>query len=177
MAEATDASKLDQTSYIYEALRLLNSTNIMIQHKLFHNLQNELVDGQRYIQYLIKCRQHLLFSLEMVETLRKRIFNERELCMRNLILCCVRIFFEKRGQMLNDFYDEFSKLQISDEKIELMQEFINSLMDGIYQDGILRGVITTKESDVRECLEKIILQRVYQQLMFPNDDADKSRDL
>lgn len=50
-------------------------------------------------------------------------------------------------------------------------------MDGIYQDGILRGVITTKESDVRECLEKIILQRVYQQLMFPNDDADKSRDL
>lgn len=177
MAEATEAGNLQEISFTFEALRLLGSTNLLTQHKLYQHLQSELIAGQRYIQYLTKCRQNLLLSMEMVEKLKAKISSERELCMKNLILCCVRMFLEKHEQLIRDFYENVSKLVVADEKVELMREFVNTVLEEIRQDGILRGVLTTKELEIRDCIEKLIMQKVYKELMFPNDDADKSRDM
>uniref|UniRef100_A0A336LMC6 CSON005629 protein n=1 Tax=Culicoides sonorensis TaxID=179676 RepID=A0A336LMC6_CULSO len=177
MAEATDISNLQDITYTFEALRLLNTTNLLTQHKLYQHLQSELITGQRYIQYLTKCRQNLLLSMEMVEKLQAKISNERDLCMKNLILCCVRMFLEKHEQLFQNFYESITKLLVADEKIEIMKEFIQTVLLEIQKDGILRGVLITEELEVKECVEKLIMQKVYKQLMFPNDDVDKSRDL
>lgn len=177
MAEATETGNLQDISYSFEALRLLSSTNLLTQHKLFQHLTSDLIAGQRYIQYLTKCRLNLLLSLETVEKLRSRISSERELCIKNLIFCCVRMFLEKHENQFKDFYENISRLAVADEKVELLEEFINTVLAEVRQDGILRGVLSAKELEVKDCIEKLIMQRVYKQLMFPNDDADKSRDM
>ncbi|XP_063710037.1 receptor-mediated endocytosis protein 6 homolog [Culicoides brevitarsis] len=176
MAEATETGSLKEISYTFEALRLLSSTNLLTQHKVYQHLQSELISGQRYIQYLTKCRQNLLLSIEMVEKINKKIASERELCIKNLIDCCVRMFLDKNEQINENFYDNMSKLFVADEKIELMKEFINAVLIKIRQDGILRGVLSVKELEIKDCIEKRIMQKVYKQLLFPNDDADKLRD-
>lgn len=78
--------------------------------------------------------------------------------------------------MIQVFSDQFAGLTIVDEKIYFMNEFMGKLMDDLQHDGILQGMADWQRSEARICIERILLQRLYRQVMFPNDDGDISRD-
>lgn len=63
-----------------------------------------------------------------------------------------------------------------DEKLELMEEYMGTLMEDLSRDGILQDMADWQLIEARGCIERILLQRLYRQVMFPNDDVDISRD-
>lgn len=85
------------------------------------------------------------------------------------------MFLKKCEPVIEQFEEQFVALSAFDEKIDFMLEFMVRLMDDLKSDGILQGM-DWQLQEARTCIERILLQRIYRQVMFPNDDADLSRD-
>lgn len=98
------------------------------------------------------------------------------MCNRHLVMVCVRMFLEKREAMIFEFQHEFNQKPAADEKLELMEELIGSLMEDLKTDNIVQGMADWQLFEARRCIERILLQRLYHQVMFPNDDVDISND-
>lgn len=149
-----------------------------MQHqKLLDQLQKDLRKRQSYLQYLIRYRQNLLFSLENIQNFELRLQNDRETCNRHLIMVCIRMFLEKRELAILTFQNKFTTLTVVDEKIDFLEEFMGELMNELKNDGLLQGMADWQLQEARNCIERILLQRLYRQVMFPNDDGDINRDL
>lgn len=167
---------LQQIAFISEAIRCVKLLTADQQQQLIVNLQQDLIDRQSYLQYLMRYRQHLLSALENIDRFEDRLRNDREMCSRHLIMVCVKMFLEKRNQIVEQFQYEFGALTVVDEKIDFMDEFLGKLMEELANDGILSGMVEVQLQEAKICIERILLQRLYRQVMFPNDDADISRD-
>lgn len=129
-----------------------------------------------YLQYLMCYRQRLLSALESIDRLEDRLRNERAMCNRHLIMVCVRMFLEKREDVVQTFQNEFSVLTVVDEKIDCLNDFMTRMMDELRSDGVFYGMVDWQLDEARTCIERILLQRLYRQVMFPNTDADMDRD-
>lgn len=176
MAQALNLQHLQQISYVSEAIRCVKLLDADQQQTLIADLQSDLIKRQSYLQYLMRYRQNLLSSLENIDRFDDRLRNDREMCNQHLIMVCVRMFLEKREQSIKQFQDQFADLTVVDEKKDFMNEFMERLMKELRSDGLLKGVADWQLEEARECIERILLQRLYRQVMFPNDDADLSRD-
>lgn len=176
MAQALNLQNLQQISFISETIRCLRLLDAVQQRQLIVDLQQDLIKRQTYLQYLMRYRQHLLSALENVDRFEDRLRNDRDMCNRHLIMVCVRMFLEKRNHIIQSFQDEFGALTVVDEKIDFMDEFMFKLMDELTHDGVLQGMAEWQLQEARICIERILLQRLYRQVMFPNDDGDISRD-
>lgn len=86
---------------------------------------------------------------------------------------------DKRKLNIDDFFKNFTCLTAYDDKIDLIEEFITELMDELLLP--VTGMLYDKSDyyivEARNIIELILLERVYHQVLFPNDDADLSRDL
>lgn len=177
LAQAQNLQNLQQISYVSEAIRSVNQLDETQQQTLIADLQSDLVKRQSYLQYLMRYQQNLLSALENIDRFEDRLRNDREMCNRHLIMVCVRMFVKKCESMIEKFEERFSALTVFDEKIDIMLEFMSRLMDDLKSDGILQGCMGDWQlQEARTCIERILLQRLYRQVMFPNDDADISRD-
>lgn len=114
--------------------------------------------------------------MENIDRFEDRLRNDREICNRHLIMVCVRMFLKKCESVIGLFEERFAALSVFDERIDIMLEFMSRLMDDLKCDGILQGMADWQLQEARTCIERILLQRLYRQVMFPNDDADISRD-
>ncbi|CAG9805149.1 unnamed protein product [Chironomus riparius] len=176
LAQAMNQQNFQQLSYVHEVLRSLNSLDANAHYKLIEELQKDLVQRQSYLQYLIRLRQDLLSTIATIDNFQKRLQVDREMTNRHLVMVCVRMFMEKREPFLIEFQEEFNLKPAADEKLEFMEEFIARLMEGLKIDNISQGMNEWQLIEARNCIEKILLQRLYQQVMFPNDDVDISND-
>lgn len=176
LAQALNLQNLQQIAYVSEAIRCVNQLDSSQQFTLIADLQSDLVKRQSYLQYLMRYRQTLLSALENIDRFEDRLRNDREMCNRHLIMVCVRMFLKKRETVIEEFQEQFGALTVFDEKIDFMLEFMGQLMNELRSDGILQGVADWQLQEARTCIERVLLQRLYRQVMFPNDDADISRD-
>lgn len=176
LAQALNQQNLQQISYVSEALRCLNSLDAVAHCKIIEELQKDLINRQTYLQYLIRLRQDVLSTIATISNFEKRLQNDRELCNRNLVMVCVRMFLEKREQMIVAFQDDFNEKLLVDEKLELIEQYIGILMDDLKKDGILQGMADWQLMEAQTCVERILLQRLYRQVMFPNGDVNISTD-
>lgn len=176
LAQAQNLQNLQQISYVSEAIRSVNQLDESQQQTLIADLQSDLVKRQSYLQYLMRYHQNLLSALENIDRFEDRLRNDREMCNRHLIMVCVRLFFKKCEPIIEQFEDRFASLTVFDEKIDIMLEFMGRLMDDLKSDGILQGMADWQLHEARTCIERILLQRLYRHVLFPNDDADISRD-
>lgn len=87
------------------------------------------------------------------------------------------MFLEKRELAILTFQNKFTTLTVVDEKIDFLDEFMAELMNELKNDGLLQGMADWQLQEARNCIERILLQRLYRQVMFPNDDGDINRDL
>jgi hypothetical protein len=83
---------------------------------------------------------------------------------------------ERRESVINEFQEIFNSKPAADEKLELMEEFITKLMEDLKIDSIAQGMDEWQLIEARNSIENILLQRLYHQVMFPNDDVDISND-
>jgi hypothetical protein len=167
---------LQQVSYVSELLRCLHSLEGAAHYKLIEELQKDLQQRQSYLQYLVRLRQDLLSTIATIDNFQSRLQNDRVMCNRHLVMVCVRMFLEKREAMINAFQQDFNAKPAADEKLELMEELIGKLMEDLKNDSIVQGMAEWQLFEARNCIERILLQRLYHQVMFPNDDVDVSND-
>lgn len=163
-------------SYVSELLRCLNSLDTSSHSKLVEELQKDLLQRQSYLQYLVRLRQDLLSTIATIDNFQKRLQNDRDMCNRHLVMVCVRIFLEKRESMLIAFQEEFNSKPAADEKLEFIRELMDQLIEELKKDSVMQGMADWQLEEARNCIERILLQRLYNQVMFPNDDVDISND-
>lgn len=176
LAQGQNLQNLQQVTYVSETIRSVNKLDASQQRTLIADLQSDLVKRQTYLQYLMRYHQTLLSALENINRFEDRLHNDREVCNRHLVMVCVRMFLKKCESSIQQFEEQFVSLTAFDEKIDIMLEFMERLMDNLKNDGILQGMIDSQLHEARTCIERILLQRLYREVMFPNDDADISRD-
>lgn len=176
LAQAMNQHNLQQVSYVHELIRSLNSLDAAAHYKLIKELQKDLIQRQNYLQYLTRLRQDLLSTIATIDNFQKRLQTDRDMTNRHLVMVCVRMFMERRESVINEFQQEFNLKPAADEKLELMEEFITKLMDDLKIDSIAQGMDEWQLIEARNSIENILLQRLYHQVMFPNDDVDISND-
>lgn len=167
---------LQQVSYVHELIRSLNSLDATSHYKLIKELQKDLIQRQNYLQYLTRLRQDLLSTIATIDNFQKRLQTDRDMTNRHLVMVCVRMFIERRENTIIEFQEEFNSKPAADEKLELMEEFITKLMEDLKIDSIAQGMDEWQLIEARNSIESILLQRLYHQVMFPNDDVDISND-
>lgn len=167
---------MQQISYVSEVIRSINQLDPTQQQALIADLQSDLVKRESYLQYLMRYHQNLLSALENVDRFEDRLRNDREMCNRHLIMVCVRLFLKKCEAFIEQFEEQFASLTVVDEKIDIMLDFMGRLMDDLKSNGVLQGMADWQLQEAQTCIERILLQRLYRHVMFPNDDADISRD-
>lgn len=173
MAQALNLDDLQQLAYVQEAIACVMQMSLVQRQSLIGIMVHDMVQRQKYLKYLMRLRQGLLWALKSVERYEERLKRDREMCNRHLIDCCVRLFMERRGGLVDELQQQFADLaQLGDEKIDLLEEFILKLMDELHRSGISEWQL----ADARISVERILLQRLYRQVMFPNEDGDILRD-
>lgn len=170
MAQALNLDDLQQLAYVQEAIRCLMQMSLSQRQSLIPTMYGDLAQRQKYLNYLLRLRQGLLGALKSVERYEERLKRDRAMCNRHLVDCCVRLFMEKREGLIDELQRQFSELT-GDEKIDLLEEHIVTLMDELQRSGMSEWQL----ADARISIERILLQRLYRQVMFP-DDADILRD-
>jgi molecular chaperone GrpE (heat shock protein) len=165
-----------QVSYVHELLRCLKSLDSKAHYMLIEELQKDLLQRQSYLQYLVRLRQDLLSTIATIDNFQKRLENDRELTNKHLVMVCVKMFLEKRVHIIDEFQECFIMKPAADEKLELMEEFIGKLMEELKIDSMAQGMNEWQLFEARTCIEKVLLQKVYHHVMFPNDDVDVSND-
>lgn len=177
LAQALNLQNFQQISYVSEAIRCISTLERSQHTQLLGELQQDIQKRQNYLQYLMRYRQNQLLMVENIEQFETRLRSESTTCNRYLMAICVRLFFEKRQAKLAEFQEEFARLTVSDDKIELIEEFVDGLMEELLTPGaILHCMPEWQAQEARLSIERILLTRLYQQVMFPNEDADLSRD-
>lgn len=173
MAQALNLDDLQQLAYVQEAIRCLMQMSVAQRQSLIGIMYSDMAQRQKYLKYLMRLRQSLLGGMKSVERYEERLKRDRAMCNRHLIDCCVRLFMEKREGLVDDLQRQFSELtQLGDEKIDLLDALIGTLMVELEKSGMSEWQL----ADARISVERILLQRLYRQVMFPNDDADILRD-
>jgi len=173
LAQCISLQRLPQISHVAEALRCLAQLERPQHAQLLLELQNDLERRKSYLQYLLVHRQQLLLRSEQLDQLEKRLRGEALSCQRCMLQSLVRLYLGRQQSKLQDFQSEFARLSVSDERLELIEEFVEGLLeemcDGGLQDDFQREA-------ARDAIERLLFEQMYDQVMFPNEDADVSRD-
>ncbi|XP_059612505.1 receptor-mediated endocytosis protein 6 homolog [Phlebotomus argentipes] len=176
LAQALNLNNLQQIAFVSEAMRCLSEMDVGQHRKLVEELQEDLIKRQSYLQYLVRFRQNLLSAVESQDRVKERLRNERVVCNRHLVKTLINMFLDKREVLIEQLQCDFAELTVVDEKIDLLDEFISKLMDELSANTNSVGMNDWQLAEARVCIERILLQRLYRQVMFPNDDGDISRD-
>lgn len=175
-AQALNNNNLQQLAGISDLFRCIQSIDMESQEVLLKELHNDILVRNAYIQYLMDCRQTLLSAIDNVETLKEHLKLDSQLSIHHIIMTCVKMFMEKREQNVQKFHNEFVQLTVVDERKDLLHVFLRTLMEELRTDTVLRCMTEWQALEARNCAESILLHRLYQFVMFPNDDGDISRD-
>ncbi|XP_030379030.1 receptor-mediated endocytosis protein 6 homolog [Scaptodrosophila lebanonensis] len=177
LAQSINLQNVPQISHVAEALRCMAQLDRKQHLQLLQELQHDIQRRQHYLQYLMRYRQNLLLIAEHLEQFEVRLRGEAQTCHRYHMQVFVRIYLTRHQAKIDAFETDFAQLTASDDKIELIEEFIEGLLEELQSGcGQLNGMTDWQSASVRAAIERFLLEHVYQQVMFPNEDADLSRD-
>ncbi|XP_053695142.1 receptor-mediated endocytosis protein 6 homolog [Sabethes cyaneus] len=175
-AQALSNHNIQQLSCISELFRCLKSIEPATQNLLLKELQNDILNRKAYIKYLINCRQTLLSSIDCLSSFKSYLEEESQMTIRHIIMICVKMFVEKKETAVQKFHREFTQLTVVDERKDLLNEFLDTLMDELKTNAVLGSMTEWQTCEARHSMECILLHRLYNFVMFPNDEGDISRD-
>ncbi|XP_055841429.1 receptor-mediated endocytosis protein 6 homolog isoform X2 [Episyrphus balteatus] len=176
MAQAINLQNSQQISFVSEAIRCLATLEAPQHQQLMEELQSDILKRQSYLQYLMRYRQNLLLITENINQFDQRLRSETKICNRHLVAVCVRMFLEKRETRIETFHEDFIKLTAVDDRIYLLDVFMKDLMSELADGGALNGMAEWQLQEAKISIERALLQRLYQHVMFPNDEVDLNRD-
>ncbi|XP_018357259.1 PREDICTED: GTPase-activating protein and VPS9 domain-containing protein 1 [Trachymyrmex septentrionalis] len=176
LAEAINLQDRALIAHLHETLRCVRLFNDDGCRKLFKSLREDYQKRSPYIAYLIRCRQGLLSTLAHLDRLCVRVKCDRDAINNHLVSVCVRVFLEKRETFLLRFCDEFKKLTLTDEKQDLVDNFLGKVHAEMDNDPIWQSASANQLDLARVVVERTVMARVYHNALYPNGDGDVYRD-
>ncbi|XP_017887031.1 GTPase-activating protein and VPS9 domain-containing protein 1 isoform X1 [Ceratina calcarata] len=177
LAEAINLQDRALIAHLHETLRCVRLFNDDGCRKLFKSLREDYKKRSPYIAYLIRCRQGLLSTLAHLDRLCVRVKCDRDTINNHLVSVCVKVFLEKRESLLLRFCDEFKKLTLTDEKQDLVDNFLSTVYAKMDSDSIWQSGASENQLNLaRVVVERTVMARVYHNALYPNGDGDVYRD-
>ncbi|XP_012937538.1 GTPase-activating protein and VPS9 domain-containing protein 1 [Aplysia californica] len=176
MAEAINLQNKDVVAQLYEVIRCIKMFDLHGCKKLLGSMQEDYRARWAYISYLVRCRQGLLATRNTLQRLLSRVNRDKEICSRHLTNICARRFLERREKRMYRFIADFQKLSMSDEKIDLVEQFLQLLYQEMSTDVLWKAATDTQLEDGQQAVERFLMSRIYTHAMFPNGDGDIMRD-
>ncbi|KAK3698810.1 hypothetical protein RRG08_060717 [Elysia crispata] len=176
LAEAINLQNKSQVAQLYEVIRCIKMFDSDGCKRLLRSMREDYRGRSAYISYLVRCRQGLLATKSQLQRLINRITRDKEICSKHLINLCARIFLEKREKRMWRFMAEFQKLTMADEKIDLLEQFLQLLYQDMGADPLWKAATELQIEDGQQAIERFLMSRIYTQAMFPNGDGDIMRD-
>ncbi|KAH9500788.1 GTPase-activating protein and VPS9 domain-containing protein 1 [Bulinus truncatus] len=176
LAEAVNLQNKDLIAQLYEVIRCIKMFDAEGCRKLLDSMKEDYCQRGGYIAYLVRCHQGLLVTRHQLQRLLNRINREKEICSKHLTNICARNFLEKREKRMWKFIADFQKLSLSDEKIDLVEQFLQSLYQEMSSDNLWKAATDCQIEDGRLAIERLLMSRIYTHAMFPNGDGDIMRD-
>merc|ERR1719510_1571673 len=181
LAEAHNLGDRNMVAQLHETLRCLSLFDNEACRKLVRSLKEDYKRRSPYLAYLVKCRQGLLATLAHQRRLLSRMEADRRVCSAHQLNVCIRLFLEKRDKQMVNFVANFREsCSASDEKIALMERFLASLWSQLEADtsvALLTANSPTQMDMCRVAVERSVVAHIYYHAMYPNGEADVSRDV
>ena len=130
-----------------------------------------------YIAYLVRSRQGLLSSLAHLEKVTARLETEQRMSSKFLITVCVRLFLERREEELQLLELQFRTTNVMDEKTELVVQFLTRVWAALELEPSLAAAGEEQRDEARKAVERAVFSQIYMAALYPNQEADVSRDL
>ena len=181
LAEAHNLADRNLVAQLHETLRCLSLFDNEACRKLVRSLKEDYKRRSPYLAYLVKCRQGLLATLAHQRRLLQRMEADRRVCSSHQLNVCIRLFLEKREKQMINFVTNFREsCSASDEKIALMERFLASLWAQLDADTSVTLLTANSQSQMDTCrvaVERSVVAHIYYHAMYPNGEADVSRDV
>ena len=99
--------------------------------KVIRLIRDDYRRRSEYLAYLMKSKQSLLSTVLFLERATVRAKHEGDTYSQYLIKECIRLWLEepKQEKLINQFRDNFRSATVIDEKIEILDLFMDSLLD------------------------------------------------
>ena len=177
LAEALNLQDRNLVAKLYETLRCLSLFDSEGCRKLVRSLRDDYRKRSPYLSYLIRCRQGLLATLAHQERLLSRFKVDKTVCSSYLVSVVVRLFLEKRDKQMSQFVAQFKQAVAADEKTALMEGFLERLWSQLESDSSMICTLLDSQIDLcRLTVERSVVGQIYVHAMYPNGEADISRD-
>jgi len=177
LAEANNLQDRGMVAQLHETLRCLELFDTDNLRRLLRSLKEDYRRRAPYLGYLVRCRQGLLAALARQQRLLNRVEVDRRVCSQYLISVCVRLFLERRERQIQAFLGQFRETQVADERVALVDRTLNQLWRQLEEDPAWALVASGEQmEEAREAVERAVAGAVYGHAMYPNGDADVSRD-
>nr|KAG5712108.1 hypothetical protein BaRGS_020834 [Batillaria attramentaria] len=176
LAEAINLQNKELITRLHEVIRCIKLFDYDGCKKLLKSLREEYRNRAAYISYLVRCRQGLLSGLSHLQKMLNRVERDKEIISKHLINVCVRLFIERHERQVILFISQFQKLAMSDEKTDLVDQFLQYMYQEMLQDNLWKAASEVQLEDGRASIERLLMSRIYTHAMFPNGDGDILRD-
>lgn len=177
LAESHNLQDRSRIAQLHETLRCVELFDSEGCRKLVRSLRDDYKRRAPYLNYLLRSRQGLLSTLAHQKTLLGRMEGEERVCSQYLVSVCVRLFLERREKLMQQFMFQFREIIVSDERIALMERFLASLASQLDEDPAWALVASEEQNTLaRLTIERAVVSQIYVHAMYPNGEADVSRD-
>ncbi len=177
LAEANNLQDRGMVAQLHETLRCLSLFDADGLRKLLRALKEDYRRRTPYLAYLVRCRQGLLSTLSQQQRLLSRMEVDQRVCSQVLVSVCVRLFLERREKQLQQFVTSFRETSVADEKTASVESFLAELWTQLEEEPTW-ALVASQEQMKLGCLtvERAVVSHIYMNAMYPNGEADVSRD-
>ncbi len=178
LAEATNLQDRGMVAQLHETLRCLSLFDTDGLRKLLRALKEDYRRRTPYLAYLVRCRQGLLSTISQQQRLLSRLEVDRKVCSQYLVSVCVRRFLEQRERLTQQFVAQFREITAADEKTSLVERFLAQLWKQLEEDPSWALAASEDQMSLaRLTVERAVTSQIYMHAMYPNGEADLSRDM
>ena len=177
LAEALILQDRGRVAQLHETLRCIELFDSDGCRKLIQSLRDDYRRRSPYLSYLVRSRQGLLTTISYQQRLLTRMECDQTVCSQYLIAVSMRFFLERREASLQRFVRQFIETSVADERVSLTERFLNSLWRQLEEDPSWALIANEEQMRLaRLSVERSVISHIYRHAMYPNEEADVSRD-
>ncbi|KAK7074988.1 GTPase-activating protein and VPS9 domain-containing protein 1 [Halocaridina rubra] len=176
LAEATNLHDRSLVTQLHETIRCVQLFDAQGREQLVRSLVEDYRCRSPYVAYLVRSRQGLLATIAHLEKLLARINADTEVIMSSIVGVCLRMFLERREDVISHFTHKFALITDPDEKVQLVEDLLRQLYAELERDPMWISSTTEQLDNAQLALERVIMSHIYIHALYPNGDGDVSRD-
>ncbi|XP_066958236.1 GTPase-activating protein and VPS9 domain-containing protein 1 [Macrobrachium rosenbergii] len=176
LAEATNLHDRSLVTQLHETIRCVQLFDAQGREQLVRSLIDDYRSRSPYVAYLVRSRQGLLTTIAHLEKLLARINADTEVIISSIVGVCLRMFLERREEIISQFTHKFALITDPDEKVQLVENLLGQLYSELERDPMWISSTNEQLEAAQLALERVIMSHIYIHALYPNGDGDVSRD-